>query len=128
MTDMMNFQNLPRVEEDEESAPTIRPLLRQAPKAAAIGRVVEVGGGSGRVELEVSRLTEVARDSDPSIALSGQVGGNVKLEAGSRWLLANVRSVKLHDGEGGLVVAEIDFLGEGEEHDQTGRLTNFRRG
>jgi DNA helicase HerA-like ATPase len=128
MTDMMNFQNLPKVEEDEDSAPTIRPLLRQAPKAAPIGRVVEVGGGSGRVELEVSRLTEVARDSDPSIALSGQVGGNIKLEAGARWLLANVRSVRLHDGEGGMVVAEIDFLGEGEEDEQSGRLVNFRRG
>src|SRR4051812_46766311 len=128
MTDMMNFQNLPKVEEDDETAPTIRPLLRTAAKAAPIGRVVEVGGGSGRVELEVGRLAEVARDPDPSIALSGQVGGNIKLEAGSRWLLANVRSVKLHDGEGGLVVAEIDFLGEGEEHEQSGRLVNFRRG
>src|SRR3954466_8795437 len=118
MTDMMNFQNLPKVEEDEETAPTIRPLLRPTPKSAPIGRVVEVGGGSGRVELEVGRLAEVARDSDPSIALSGQVGGDVKLDAGLRWLLTNVRSVKRDDGEGGLVVAEIDSLVEGEEHEQ----------
>jgi DNA helicase HerA-like ATPase len=128
MTDMMNFQNLPKVEDSEELAPTIRPIVRRAPQSGPIGRVVQVGGGSGRVELEVGRLAEVAKDPDPSIALSGQVGGNIKLEAGSRWLLANVRSLKLHDGEGGLVVAEIDFLGEGEEQEQTGRLINFRRG
>ncbi|MDB5691389.1 MAG: hypothetical protein JWO81_452 [Alphaproteobacteria bacterium] len=128
MTDMINFQNLPKVEEAEELAPTIRPVVRRAPQSGPIGRVVQVGGGSGRVELEVGRLAEVSRDPDPSIALSGQVGGNIKLEAGSRWLLANVRNVKLHDGEGGLVVAEIDFLGEGEEQEQTGRLVNFRRG
>ena len=128
MTDMMNFQSLPKVEEEEEFAPTIRPEVRSAPKVPPIGRVVQVGGGSGRVELEIGRLAEVSRDPDPSVALSGQVGGNVKLEAGSRWLLANVRSLRLHDGEGGLVVAEIDFLGEGEEQEQTGRLINFRRG
>jgi DNA helicase HerA-like ATPase len=128
MTDMMNFQNLPKVEDSEELAPTIRPIVRRAPQSGPIGRVVQVGGGSGRVELEVGRLAEVAKDPDPSIALSGQVGGNIKLEAGPRWLLANVRSLKLHDGEGGLVVAEIDFLGEGEEQEQTGRLINFRRG
>jgi DNA helicase HerA-like ATPase len=128
MTDMMNFQHLPKVEEGEELAPTIRPVVRRAPKSGPIGRVVQVGGGSGRVELDVGRLAEVSRDPDPSIALSGQVGGNIKLEAGPRWLLANVRSLKLHDGEGGLVVAEIDFLGEGEEQEQSGRLVNFRRG
>jgi DNA helicase HerA-like ATPase len=128
MTDMMNFQHLPKVEDGEELAPTIRPVVRRAPQSGPIGRVVQVGGGSGRVELEVGRLAEVSRDADPSIALSGQVGGNIKLEAGPRWLLANVRSLKLHDGEGGLVVAEIDFLGEGEEQEQSGRLVNFRRG
>ncbi|MEA3002445.1 MAG: hypothetical protein QOH81_1233 [Sphingomonadales bacterium] len=124
----MNFQHLPKVEDGEELAPTIRPVVRRAPQSGPIGRVVQVGGGSGRVELEVGRLAEVSRDADPSIALSGQVGGNIKLEAGPRWLLANVRSLKLHDGEGGLVVAEIDFLGEGEEQEQSGRLVNFRRG
>jgi hypothetical protein len=128
MTDMMNFQSLSKATEEEEFAPTIRPVVHRVPQKAPIGRVVQVGGGSGRVELEVARLAEVARDPDPSVALSGQVGGNIKLEAGTRWLLANVRSLQLHEGEGGLVVAEIDFLGEGEEQEQTGRLINFRRG
>jgi len=131
MTDMMNFQSLkPEAGTDaaEDHAPTIRPVLIRAPKRGPIGRVVDIGGGGASVELELARLNEIAKDDDPSIALSGQVGGHVKLELGNRWLLANVRSLKLHRGEGSLVVAEIDFLGEGEEHEATGRLMNFRRG
>ncbi|HEX8366845.1 MAG TPA: DUF87 domain-containing protein [Allosphingosinicella sp.] len=93
-----------------------------------IGRVIEVKGGGGRIELEGTRIGEIARDPDPSIALSGQVGGHVKLEAGNRWLLANVRSLTLRDGATGVISADIDFLGEGEEDEQSGKLINFRRG
>jgi DNA helicase HerA-like ATPase len=125
---MMNFRSLSQVEEAEEFAPTVRPTIVRAPRLGSIGQVVAIGGGSGRVELDVGRLQEVAKDPDPCAALSGQVGGNIKVEAGNRWLLANVRALRLHEGEGGIVVAEIDFLGEGEEQEQTGRLINFRRG
>jgi uncharacterized protein len=127
MTDMIHVNSL-KAEEAEEFAPTIRPLLMRAPQHAAIGRVVEIGGGSGRLELIVGRLAEIAVDEDPSIALSGQVGGHVKIELGHRWLLVNVKGLKLHDSEGGMVVAEVDFLGEGEEHEHSGKLINFRRG
>ena len=126
--DMMNFQSLPRVEEAEEVGPTIRPVIVQAPKQAPVGRVLEIGGGGAKVELDLARLGEIAKDPDPSIALSGQVGGHVKLEIGARWVLASVRSLKLSGGEGGVVHAEVDFLGEGEEHEATGKLLNFRRG
>jgi DNA helicase HerA-like ATPase len=126
--DMMNFQNLPRVDDSGEVAPTIRPVVVTAPKQAPIGRVLEIGGGGATVELDLGRLAEVGKDPDPSIALSGQVGGHVKLEIGQRWVLASVRSLKLHRGEGGFVLAEIDFLGEGEEHEASGKLLNFRRG
>jgi uncharacterized protein len=128
MTDMINFNSLSKADEAEEFAPTIRPLLTRAPRHGPIGRVVEIGGGGARIELDSGQLKEIAGDPDPSIALSGQVGGHVKLEAGLRWLLANVRSLRLHDGEGGMIIADIDFLGEGEEHEQTGKLINFRRG
>ncbi|HEX2764997.1 MAG TPA: DUF87 domain-containing protein [Allosphingosinicella sp.] len=128
MTDMINFRTLAVADEPEEVGPTIRPNVPKPVRHGTIGRVIEVGGGGGRVELQASRITEIAGDSDPSIALSGQVGGHVKLEAGNRWLLANVRNLRLHDGEAGMVAADIDFLGEGEEEEQTGRLLNFRRG
>ena len=128
MTDMIQFNNFPQPEGDEEFVPTIRPVIPQVKRQGPMGRVVEVGGGGARIELEASRLHELAGHEDPTVALSGQVGGHVKLEAGQRWLLANVRSLKMHDGEAGTVLAEIDFLGEGEEQPQTGRLLNFRRG
>jgi uncharacterized protein len=126
--DMMNFHSLPRVEDAEEVGPTIRPVVVQAPMQAPIGRVLEIGGGSARLELDLARLGEIAKDPDPSIALSGQVGGHVKLEIGARWVLASVRNLKLNGGEGGGVVAGVDFLGEGEEHEGSGKLVDFRRG
>ena len=60
--------------------------------------------------------------------MSGQVGSQIKIASGRRWLLANVRSLKVTDSEAGAVTAEIDFLGEGDEDRQTGRLVNFKRG
>ncbi|HEX8381583.1 MAG TPA: ATPase, partial [Allosphingosinicella sp.] len=87
MTDMMNFKTVTLADEAEEFAPTIRPRIPQPVRHPAIGKVVEIRGGGGSVELEAGRVAEVSRDPDPSIALSGQVGGHVKLEAGNRWLL-----------------------------------------
>jgi DNA helicase HerA-like ATPase len=126
--DMMNFNGLPRVEDSEEVGPTIRPVVVRAPKQAPIGRVLEIGGGSARLELDLARLGDIAKDPDPSIALSGQVGGHVKLEIGARWVLASVRTLRLNGGESAAVVAEVDFLGEGEEHEASGKLVDFRRG
>jgi uncharacterized protein len=128
MTDMISFKTIAVDDEPAEVAPTIRPAALERVRHGPIGRVRTIGGGGGMIELDASRLLEVARDPDPAVALSGQVGGHVKLEAGSRWLLANVRSLALHDGEAGVVSADVDFLGEGEEHEQSGKLVNFRRG
>ncbi|HEX8583704.1 MAG TPA: DUF87 domain-containing protein [Allosphingosinicella sp.] len=125
---MMQFNTFPATDDPEEIAPTIRPILREAVRQGPIGRVIEIAGGSAKLELESSRLGQLAKNDDPSIALSGQVGGHVKIEVGKRWLLANVRGLKMHEGEAGTVLADIDFLGEGEEQPQTGRLVNFRRG
>ena len=128
MTDMINFHSLPKVEEAEELAPTVRPVLVRAPRHASIGRVVEISGGGARLELATGRMKEIEIDPDPSVALSCQVGGHIKLRGQHKWLLANLRSLRLHDSEGAVVIAEIDFLGEGDEHEQTGKLINFRRG
>ena len=126
--DMMNFQSQPRADEAEEFVPTIRPVVIQPTRQGPMGRVLEIGGGGARIELEGSRINELVNDADPSIALSGQVGGHVKVSVGNRWLLANVRTLRLHDSEGGTILADVDFLGEGEEHEQSARLINFRRG
>jgi hypothetical protein len=104
------------------------PIDAYAASHPAIGRVVDIGGGGARLEIDGERLTALASDPDPSVAMSGQVGSQVKIECGRKWLLANVRSLKGSDADGGKVSAEIDFLGEGDEDSQTGRIVNFKRG
>ena len=94
----------------------------------AIGHVVEIAGSGARVEIAGRRLAELASDPDPSVAMSGQVGSQIKIDSGRRWLLANVRRLKVTDAEAGTVVAEIDFLGEGDEDPSSGQLVNFKRG
>ena len=95
---------------------------------AAIGKVTGISGGGASIQMDGARLREIALDPDPSVALSGQVGSQIKLACGSKWLLANVRSLRQDDINPDLVIAEIDFLGEGVEDERTGKLTNFKRG
>ena len=107
-------------------APQVKP--GSAAKHAPIGKIVGISGGGASVQMDGARLREIAGDPDPSVALSGQVGSQIKLAAGSKWLLANVRTLLMDDASGGTVTAEIDFLGEGSEDERTGQLTNFKRG
>jgi DNA helicase HerA-like ATPase len=106
-------------------APGIKPLVSHHEE---IGQVVEVSGSGAQIEIVGRRLTELADDPDPSVAMSGQVGSQIKIASGRRWLLANVRRLRVTDAEAGVVVAEIDFLGEGDEEASSGRLVNFKRG
>ena len=69
-----------------------------------------------------------ANDADPGLAMSGQIGSQIKLHAANRWLLANVRNLRLAAPDGDRVIAQVDFLGEGDRDPFTGRLSNFRRG
>ena len=93
-----------------------------------VGCVLAVAGGSSRVLFDRHALDHVARDADPVVAAAGQVGGQIKMRVGGSWLVANVRSLALQDGNSDWVVADIDFLGEGDEERLTGKLYNFRRG
>lgn len=93
-----------------------------------IGVVVEVAGAGSRIMLDVPRLQECARDRDPCIALSGQVGCQVKVRTGDAWLLASVRSLKQDAGSADAIIGQIDFLGEGDMDGPAGALQGFRRG
>lgn len=100
---------------------------RSAP--VEIGRVVDIGGGTARIILDgptVRRLHEA--DPGEGLALAGEVGSQVKMQSGGLWLVANVRSLKLEVADGDLIIAEIDFLGEGRVCPATGRMLDFRRG
>ena len=92
-----------------------------------IGVVLEIAGSSSQIAIDVQRLNECAEDPDPSIAMAGQVGSQIKIRVGNSWLLASVRNQR-QDRQAGSILAHIDFLGEGMEEKLTGRLHAFRRG
>lgn len=94
-----------------------------------IGVVLEIAGSGSQIALDPQRLTECFEDDDPSVALAGQVGSQIKIRVGTGWLLASVRTQK-KDGRRGAegIIANIDFLGEGDEEKLTGKIHSFRRG
>lgn len=114
----------------EARAPFAAPVDPRASENAAkpIGYVVEIAGSSSAIALDLARLEECSEDSDPSIGLSGKVGSQIKVRVGNSWLLASVRTQRQDTSVAGGVVAQIDFLGEGEEERLTGRIYGFRRG
>jgi DNA helicase HerA-like ATPase len=131
MTDAMNLHSFPPPEDGAEAAnirPAPAPKKALVPSHEAIGQIVAIGGSGARVEMAGRRLAELADDPDPSIAMSGQVGSQIKIASHRRWLLANIRALQVIDAEAGTVSADIDFLGEGDEDPATGKLVNFKRG
>lgn len=126
MTEAMNVHGFPQSDGSDFAPPA--PRRRLTARHETIGQVVQVAGSGACIEIVGRRLAELAEDTDPSVAMSGQVGSQIKVDSGRRWLLANVRSLKVIDAEAGMVSAEIDFLGEGDEDPATGKLINFKRG
>jgi DNA helicase HerA-like ATPase len=92
-----------------------------------IGVVLEIAGSGSMIALDPQRLNDCAKDADPSVALAGQVGSQVKIKTGDGWLLASVRNQK-QDRRADGILANIDFMGEGAEEKLTGRIHSFRRG
>ncbi len=97
-----------------------------ATHASPIGHIVAIEGGGARVEFDGLRLRELGSHPDPSIAMSGQIGSQIRLKAGRRWIICSVRSLRA-DPAANAILAEIDFMGEGDAGQGDG-LGNFRRG
>jgi DNA helicase HerA-like ATPase len=93
-----------------------------------IGTVVDIAGSSSRMRLDKAALARLVAAHDPSLGMAGQVGSLIKIKVGSTWLVANVRSLAADPADDGAIMADIDFLGEGDEERLTGRIYNFRRG
>jgi DNA helicase HerA-like ATPase len=93
-----------------------------------IGFVMEISGSQSQVTLDAALLTSLSAHSDASIAMSGQVGSQIKIRVGNIWLLANIRTQKMYERDHKIITAQVDFLGEGDEEKLTGRIYNFRRG
>jgi uncharacterized protein len=100
----------------------------QPTSAAAIGAVFQIAGSSSKVLIDAASMAALAHDQDPCTAMAGQVGSLVKMRVGNAWLIASVRSMTLDRQDNGLIIADIDFLGEGDEDDVTGQIHHFRRG
>ena len=108
----------------EDQAPAA-PVKGKQQALAAIGDVVEIAGSGSQIRMNGVALTALQTHSDPSVAMSGQVGSQVKMVQGNNWLIANVRTLRA--GDNGELIANVDFLGEGTK-DSTGTLSSFRRG
>jgi hypothetical protein len=130
MTEMFHQRtfNPAAAEPVQPAAPVRVPVVPTESVHQAMGAVVDIGGGGARLEIDGVKLAALGADPDPSVAMSGQVGSQVKIECGKKWLLANVRTLKGSAGGDNKVSAEIDFLGEGDEDPQSGRIVNFKRG
>jgi uncharacterized protein len=102
-------------------------LYASAP-AAAMGAVFQIAGSSSKVLIDAGCIAALAHEDDPCIAMAGQVGSQVKMRVGHSWLVASVRSMALDRQDSGMIVADVDFLGEGDEEALTGRIHRFRRG
>ena len=100
----------------------------QPATAAAMGAVFQIAGSSSKVLIDAASIAALAHDDDPCTAMAGQVGSQVKMRVGDSWLIASVRSMTLDRKDGGLIIADVDFLGEGDEEKLSGRIHRFRRG
>jgi hypothetical protein len=130
MSDMGQHNFDRRTADDGQPAPAPAAKRTAAPVDNAmqpIGVVLEIAGSGSQIALDLERLNQCMGDEDPSIALAGQVGSQVKIRVGNSWLLASVRNQR-QDRRAGGILANIDFLGEGTEEKLTGRINGFRRG
>ncbi|HEU0045342.1 ATP-binding protein [Sphingomonas sp.] len=93
-----------------------------------IGLVVSIAGSASCMVIDRAALAAIGDDPDPVVASAGQVGGQIKMRVGAAWIVANVRALRLDAAAGTTIIADIDFLGEGDEERLTGKLYNFRRG
>jgi len=108
---------------DEEASSSV--AAKAAAALPAVGQVVEIAGSGSRIQMRHDVLVSLQSHPDPAVAMSGQVGSQVKMVVGNAWLIANVRTLACAENDE--VVANVDFLGEGSR-DSSGRMTNFRRG
>ena len=93
-----------------------------------IGEIMDVSGSSSSIVMAAEALHRLADNSDAAIAMAGQVGSQIKIRVGDIWLVAGIRNQKMHPRDPGLIVATVDFLGEGDEEVLTGKISSFRRG
>lgn len=94
----------------------------------AIGRVIRVSGSGADIALDTAIVEGLRQDPDPGIAATGQFSSQIKMRVDTQWIFASVKTLRFDPASPGMVLAEIDFLGEGLGTTSTGKLGTFRRG
>ena len=126
MNDQPNLrQFLDEMNSFSEDAPSSPEAKAKAEVLPPIGKVLEIAGSGSQICMDSKQLAGFQSHKDPSVAMSGQVGSQVKMIVGSSWLIANVRTMRADVS--GEILANVDFLGEGTR-DSNGNMSNFRRG
>ena len=92
---------------DEEAA--AKPVAASSSTLPPVGEVVDIAGSGSRIRMKGSNLMSLQSHSDPAVAMSGQVGSQVKMIVDNAWLIANVRTMSADDNGG--ISAHVDFRG-----------------
>jgi len=109
------------------ASPPAAPVRRRIAEQV-VGVVAAIAGGSAKVHLAIAAMEAISTHADASIAMAGQVGSQIKMLVGQCWIVATVRTLSIDPRVPDHVVADIDFAGEGDQEQLTGRIFRFRRG
>lgn len=95
----------------------------------ALGTISEVAGAHSQAVLSLQALQNYGQSDDSILKIAAQIGTPIKMKTPDGWLLAQVRSHRRSViGDPDALVADIDFIGEAIEDQDTGVLKGFRRG
>ena len=125
MDDQPNLREFAEELNSFSDEPAPKPAEKQGESLPPVGKVVDIAGSGSRIRMDGAMLASLQSHADPAVAMSGQVGSQVKMVVGDAWLIANVRT--LCEGGEGEVIANVDFLGEGTRQ-KSGLMASFRRG
>ncbi|WP_343528964.1 DUF87 domain-containing protein [Sphingomonas sp.] len=102
------------------------PPLSETP---VIGWLLGIAGSSGRIVLDREAVAALAGHGDPVLAAAGQIAMPIKIKRADRWIIGSIRAIALDPASDPAAIAtEIDLMGEGMRHADTGELYGFRRG
>lgn len=124
----MDFQNQTPRSGTDTSIVSATEARTASTERLRIGEVMDIAGSSSQVILSADAINALASNPDSAVSMAGQVGSQIKIRVGNNWLIAGLRNQRMHPRDPSMIVAAVDFLGEGDEEVLTGKINNFRRG
>ncbi|WP_281804043.1 ATP-binding protein [Methylocystis echinoides] len=93
-----------------------------------VGVIVSLSGSRATCKMNSAVMARLQENGEEALRMTGAIGSQLKARVNGVWLIADIREVKRYfDEKGEWVIAEIEFLGEGDISPDGG-LRNFRRG